>query len=155
MTSPQTQTDVPELTETLPARWYRDPEIWQRERWPIFGSNWIHIAYDRQLRNSGDYVTENLAGWPIFIRRTDSGGLMAFYNLCPHRAGPLVFDGEGCSKNLVCKYHGWAFNAEGKLLSARDFGAPAPENMDLTTIQVASWRGMVFVCLNPATPPLL
>ena len=40
-----------------------------------------------------------------------------------HRAGPLVFEGEGCSKNLLCKYHGWAFNADGKLLYRI---APAP-----------------------------
>ena len=40
--------------------------------------------------------------------------------------GALVFEGEGCSKNLLCKYHGWAFNSDGKLLSARDFGADAP-----------------------------
>ena len=139
---------------TLPASWYHDPHIWQRERWPIFGSNWVHVAYDHQLRNTGDYVTENLAGWPIFIRRKDDGTLSAFYNVCPHRAGPIVFEGEGCSKNVVCKYHGWAFNADGKLLSARDFGAEAPDNMDLTAIQVGSWRGMVFVCLNPAIAPL-
>ena len=81
MTSVQTRPVAAELTETLPARWYKDPEIWQRERWPIFGSNWIHVAYDHQFRNSGDYVTENLAGWPIFIRRTDAGGLTAFYNI--------------------------------------------------------------------------
>lgn len=153
--APPQGTSPYELGDTLPARWYNDPEIWQRERWPIFGSNWVHVAYDHQLRNPGDYVTENLAGWPIFIRRKDDGSLTAFYNLCPHRAGPLVFEGEGCSKNVVCKYHGWAFNADGKLLSARDFGTAAPDDMDLTTIQVASWRGMVFVCLNPATPPLL
>ena len=28
-----------DLAETLPARWYSDPAIWQRERWPIFASN--------------------------------------------------------------------------------------------------------------------
>ncbi|HEY0521584.1 MAG TPA: SRPBCC family protein, partial [Ilumatobacteraceae bacterium] len=36
----------------------------------------------------------------------------------------------------------------------RDFGGPAPEEMDLTPIQVESWRGMVFVCLNPDIAPL-
>ncbi|MCB0982851.1 MAG: aromatic ring-hydroxylating dioxygenase subunit alpha, partial [Ilumatobacter sp.] len=144
-----------EFIETLPSRWYNDPEIWQRERWPVFGSNWIHVAYDHQLRNPGDYVTENLAGWPIFIRRNEDGSLRAFYNLCPHRAGPLVFEGEGCTKNLICKYHGWAFNSDGALLSARDFGSEAPPGMDLTGIQVASWRGMVWVCLNPTVAPLM
>ena len=141
------------LVETLPATWYTDPAIWQRERWPVFGQSWVLVAYEHQVRNLGDYVTENLAGWPLFIRRTDKG-LTAFLNLCPHRAGPLVFDGEGCSKNMVCKYHGWAFNADGKLLSARDFGAEAPPDMDLTSVQVASFRGMVWVCLDPNVAPL-
>jgi len=142
------------LTETLPARWYSDPGVFDRERWPIFGSSWIHVAYDFQLRNNGDYVTENLAGWPIFIRRGDDGQLRGFYNLCPHRAGPIVWDGAGCRPNMVCRYHGWAFNTDGTLRNARDFGCPAPDNMDLTPIQVGSFRGMVFVCLNPDVAPL-
>lgn len=139
---------------TLPVHWYNDPAIWQRERWPIFGQNWVHVAYEHQLRNPGDYVTENLAGWPIFIRRSPDGVLRAFYNLCPHRAGPIVWDGEGCSSNLVCRYHGWAFRADGTLLNARDFGEPIEQNMDLAPVQVDSWRGMVFVCLDPETAPL-
>lgn len=142
------------LPTTLPARWYHDPAVWERERWAVFGSNWIHVAYDHQLPNPGDYVTENLAGWPIFIRRHHDGALRAFYNMCPHRAGPIVFDGAGCVGNLVCKYHGWAFNSDGRLLSARDFGAATPDGMDLVPVQVASWRGMVWVCLNPTVEPL-
>ncbi len=143
-----------ELTETLPARWYTDPAIFEREKWPIFGAAWIHVAYEHQLRRNGDYVTENLAGWPIFVRRSDDGSLKAFYNLCPHRAGPIVWDGEGCQANMVCRYHGWAFASDGSLLNARDFGCPAPPNTDLTPIQVDSWRGMVFVCLDPNIAPL-
>jgi choline monooxygenase len=139
---------------TLPARWYTDPAVFEKERWPIFGSAWIHVAYDHQLRRNGDYVTENLAGWPIFVRRSDDR-LRAFYNLCPHRAGPIVWDGEGCQANMICRYHGWAFRQDGTLLSPRDFGCGPGANMDLRPIQVASWRGMVFVCLDPDVPPLL
>lgn len=142
------------LPQTLPVRWYTDPGVFEKERWSIFGSNWIHVAYEHQLRRPGDYVTENVAGWPIFVRRNDDGTLAGFYNLCPHRAGPIVFDGEGCQKNMVCRYHGWAFRADGTLLNPRDFGGDPGPNMDLTPIQVASFRGMIWVCLNPATPPL-
>ena len=143
-----------DYTETLPADWYTDPAVFEKERWPIFGSTWVHIAYEHQLRRSGDYVSENLAGWPIFVRRSDDGELRGFYNLCPHRAGPIVWDGEGCQANMVCRYHGWAFNSRGGLVNARDFGGPPPDDMDLTPIQVQSWRGMVFVCLNPDIAPL-
>lgn len=142
------------LTETLPARWYTDPGVFDRERWPIFGSSWIHVAYEFQLRNKGDYLTEDIAGWPIFIRMGDDGVLRGFHNLCPHRAGPIVWEGSGCRPNMVCRYHGWAFNADGTLRNARDFGCTPPDRTDLTPIQVATYRGMVWVCLNPETAPL-
>jgi choline monooxygenase len=145
-----------ELHTTLPVRWYTDPGVFEKERWPIFGSNWIHVAYEHQLRRPGDYVTENLAGWPIFVRRNDDGQLAGFFNLCPHRAGPIVFEGEGCQANLVCRYHGWAFRQDGSLLNPRDFGGdPGAIDLDLKKIQVESFRGMVWVCLDPATKPLL
>jgi choline monooxygenase len=57
-------------------------------------------------------------------------------------------------KNLVCKYHGWAFSAEGELLNARDFGAPAPEGAGLQAVAVDEWRGILFVCLSPEAQPL-
>src|SRR5258706_9138810 len=129
-----------DLVTTLPARWYTDPDVWERERRPIFGSTWVHIAYEHQLRRPGDYVAENLAGWPIFVRRNDDRSLAGFYNLCPHRAGPIVWDGEGHQANMVCRYHGWAFRDTGRLLNARDFGADVPDDMDLQMSQVESWR---------------
>jgi choline monooxygenase len=143
-----------DLVTTLPARWYTDPGVFERERRPIFGSSWVHIAYEHQLRRPGDYVAENLAGWPIFVRRNDDNSLAGFYNLCPHRAGPIVWDGEGHQANMVCRYHGWAFRDNGRLLNARDFGCDVPDQMDLQRIQVESWRGMVFVCLDPDVAPL-
>jgi len=142
------------LVETLPASWYIDPAVFEQERRPVFGSSWIHVAYEHDLVGSGAYLTEDVAGWPVFIRRGDDGGLRAFLNLCPHRAGPIVWDGAGAAPNLVCRYHGWAFRGDGTLLNARDFGCPNPEGMDLIAVQVASWRGLVFVCLDPTVAPL-
>ena len=57
--------------------------MFEKERWPIFGSAWIHVAYEHQLRRTGDYVTENLAGWPIFVRRTDDGELRGLLQHLP------------------------------------------------------------------------
>jgi choline monooxygenase len=144
-----------ELVETLPASWYSQSHIYERERATVFHSAWIHVGFDSELVAAGDYLTEDVAGFPIFVRRLADGSLSAFHNVCPHRAGPLVWEGCGHSANLTCRYHGWAFTATGNLLSARDFGADVPDGIALTTVQVASWRGFVFVCLDPATPPLV
>jgi choline monooxygenase len=142
------------LDTTLSARYYVDPAVFAIERNTIFAPAWNLVAYEYQLQQPGDYVTENLAGWPLFVRRNNDGSLGGFHNVCPHRAGPIVWDGVGCQASLVCRYHGWAFDQDGALLSARDFGAEPDENPALTPVRVQSWRGMVFVCLSPDTPDL-
>jgi choline monooxygenase len=143
------------LTETLPTRYYLDPAIWEIERHQVFAKSWVMVANDHQLPKSGDYITEQVASWPIFVQRADDGSLRAFHNMCPHRAGPIVWEGAGHQANLVCRYHGWAFDKEGLLLNARDFGAEAPAGTCLSKIRAQSWRGMIFVCLDPSTPDLI
>jgi choline monooxygenase len=143
------------LDTTLPSRYYVDPAVYEIERHTIFAPAWNLVAYQHQLSQPGDFVTEDLAGWPIFVRRNPDGSLGGFLNVCPHRAGPIVPEGPGCQANLVCRYHGWAFDQDGALLSARDFGAELADGPGLTPIRVQSWRGMVFVCLSPDTPDLL
>lgn len=144
-----------DLVESLPARYYTEPSWWEVERREIFAKEWQCVGFEYQLRRPGDYVTEVVAGWPVFVQRGADGGLRAFHNLCPHRAGAIVPDGAGCQANLVCRYHGWAFAEDGSLLSARDFGADAPAELGLTPIRVGVWRSIVFVCLDPDTPPLV
>ncbi len=143
------------LGTTLPARYYTDPAVYEIERHTIFARAWNLVAYEHQLRNPGDYVTENLAGWPIFVRRNPDGTLAGFVNVCPHRAGPIVEEGAGCQANLVCRYHGWAFANDGALINARDFGGTIDEPVHLSAVRAESWRGMVFVCFDPAAPPLV
>ena len=75
----------------------------ERER--VFAPAWNLVAYEHQLRRAGDFVTEDLAGWPIFVQRSADGSLRGFHNVCPHRAGPIVWDGEGTQASLVCRYH--------------------------------------------------
>ncbi len=143
------------LIETLPTRYYTDPAIWEIERHQIFAKSWVMIGLEHQLQRPGDYIAETYAGWPIFVQRHEDGGLRAFHNMCPHRAGPIVWEGNGHQANLVCRYHGWAFDKEGALLSARDFGGEAPAGTCLTTLRAEAWRGFVFVCMDPAAPPLI
>ena len=152
----QVNPDAPtsDLTTSLPASYYVDPAYYEIERKEIFAKEWQCVGFDYQVARPGDYFTEVVAGWPIFVQRSTDGELRAFHNLCPHRAGVIVMDGQGCQGNLVCRYHGWAFDQKGALLKARDFGADVPADVGLTPVRVAVWRSVVFVCLSPDTPPL-
>ena len=142
-------------TSALPASWYGDPEIHARERQAIWGREWLVFAPAARLAFPGRYVARAIAGWPIFVIVDPDGALRGFHNVCAHRAGPIVPDGHGSSGNLVCRYHGWAYQWDGSLRKARDFGeGPIPEGLRLPPIRVERWRNLVWVCLDGDALPL-
>ncbi len=145
---------TPELIPTLPASWYLDPAVYAIEQREIFGKEWVMVGFEFELAHTGDYVSEMIAGQPVVVWRSPEGALVAFLNICPHRAGPIMWDGPGCQANLVCRYHGWAFGSDGALRNTPGFGAELPDGLGLQMIRVDVWRGMVFVCLDPSTDAL-
>ena len=143
--------------ETLPASWYHDPEVYARERQAIFRRHWWVVAREAQLEASGTYVAGECAGWPLFVLRGRDGGLRGFHNVCRHRAGPLLREGEGRCAALSCRYHGWRYDLEGRLKSApglelgRDLD---PADFSLHPVRVETWNGLVFACIDDGAPDL-
>jgi choline monooxygenase len=63
-----------------------------------------------------------------------------------------------CRGGLVCGYHGWSYEQDGRLRKARDFGDDPgldPDEFGLLPIQVGEWCGLVWVNLCAEAPPLL
>lgn len=142
---------------TLPASWYRDPAVWERERHAIFAKEWTLFGREAQLPSPGSYLAGEVAGWPVFAIRDRDGGLRAFHNVCRHRAGPIVWDGEGRCDVLRCRYHGWVYDTAGSLRRTPGFGEAEDfdkADFSLFPVRVESWRGLVFVNLDPDAPPL-
>src|SRR4051794_13987595 len=141
---------------TLPASWYTSPERFEVERQMIFGSAWLFAGFGQSLSQPGDYLAADVAGWSVVVVKDDDGALVAHHNVCRHRAGPLVATGTGHVPSLVCRYHGWAYGLDGRLRSARDFGEDIDcDAITLEPLRVDQWRGLVFVNLDGAAPPLL
>ena len=146
------------LADTLPAAWYHGDEQFQRERTQIFARTWWLIGRRDQFARTGDYVTANVAGWPVFAVSDRDGNLRAFHNVCRHRAGPLFTDDGGHCQALRCQYHGWMYGFDGTLRTAPGFpesGALDKSKFGLFPVRVETWRGLVFVCLDEAAPDLL
>jgi len=143
--------------QTLPASWYHDPEIYERERVALFGREWLMVGRASQLHSPGDYLAVDLCGWDLLVIAGHDGEVRAFHNVCRHRAGPLVDRGTGRCHTLVCRYHGWSYELDGHLKRARDFGdAELPvDELGLLPVSVAVWRGLVFVNLDADATPLL
>jgi choline monooxygenase len=141
---------------TLPASWYSDAAVFERERNAIFGREWLMVGRHAQVRAPGDFLAVDLCGWNVLVVTGDDGQLRAFHNVCRHRAGPLVAPGTGRCHALVCGYHGWSYALDGTLTRARDFGdvvLPAQE-LGLVPAAVDVWRGLVFVNVDAGAATL-
>jgi choline monooxygenase len=66
------------------------------------------------IPNSGDHVERVCFGTPLFAVRGNDGRARVFRNACRHRSMALV-EGSGCSRALVCRYHGWTYRLDGSL----------------------------------------
>jgi choline monooxygenase len=143
--------------ETLPARWYHDPEVYARERETIFRRHWWPLAREAELAEPGAYAAGEIAGWPAFVIRGRDGELRGFHNVCRHRAGPLVRAAAGRCAALTCGYHGWRYDLAGRLKSApgltlgRDLD---PAEFSLHGLRVDCWNGLVFACHDDGAPDL-
>jgi len=142
------------MTDGLPASAYTDPERHERERRAVFAAEWIAVGDAERLHDAGSYVATVVAGYPIVVVN-DDGTLRGFHNLCRHRSGPLVWDGAGSCRSLVCRYHGWSYSLAGDLRSARDYGGEVDAAAhSLLAVAVEVWRGLLFVNLDGEAPPL-
>lgn len=135
---------------TMPARWYTEPDFLKLEAEKIFYKTWQPVGRRDDLARIGDFFSCEVLDQPLVIARNSAGDLRAFYNVCPHRAA-VVAHGRGNRKSLQCKYHGWTYDLDGKLLRAPEFEGVQDWNKDevcLQPVQVAAWGPWVFVNLD-------
>ena len=140
----------------LPGWVFTDPEILRIEGDAVLARSWQYVAHVSRLAAPGDYLVADVAGRPMVLLRDEGGTLRAFSNICRHRGGPLAIeDGRGL-KQLRCRYHGWTYDLAGCLRSGPELDTIAGmrlADVRLPAAQVAEWHGLVFVALDPATPP--
>jgi nitrite reductase/ring-hydroxylating ferredoxin subunit len=69
---------------------------------------WVAIARDRDLLGPGPFAA-SIGGVDLVLVRTPEG-LRAFDGRCPHQ-GALLAEGDLAGGELVCRNHGWRFDA--------------------------------------------
>ena len=146
----------PAHAHTLPARFYLDPEVFEREKEAIFYRHWHYVGHLSQLERAGDYLTARIADESIFVMRGEDGALRGFYNVCRHRAHELL-EGSGRVDAIVCPYHAWTYRSDGSLRHARNaHKVPGFDHAAfcLPQIRVESFCGFVFVNLDNDAEPL-
>jgi choline monooxygenase len=141
---------------TLPSSAYFGEETLARENARVFGRTWQLVAHEEELRERGSFVTAVVAGEPLLLVRGDDGELRALSNVCRHRAGPVAA-GAGQCRAFRCRYHGWSYGLDGRLLGTPEFDGVEAFRRDevaLPRFRVDTWMGLVFVSLDPNAAPL-
>ena len=146
----------PARSYLLPARFYTDPEVFEREKSAILFRGWHYLGHASQVSAPGDYITGRIVDQSVFVIRGKDGALHAFYNVCQHRAHELL-RGAGSVKVITCPYHAWSYHADGRLRAARNCEAVAGFEKDeirLQPVAVEDFCGFVFVNLEVDAQPL-
>lgn len=146
----------PELTYTLPAYYYTDPEIYRHEVTGVFHKVWLLAGYLHDLEEPGSYITQTLLDQNVVVVRGKDGQLRAFHNVCMHRGHELI-TGKGKKTIFTCPYHAWSYDTEGKLKAAGnaenvkgfDF-----DELSLTPVRVDMLLNMVFINFDPNARPM-
>jgi len=149
------KTFLTDKTMTVPSRSYTDPDQWEAEMELVFKRVPLLLAFTAEMPNPGDYKAMDVIGLPILISRSKDGSVRAFYNVCSHRGAPVAHEGHGNCPRFTCKYHGWTFGQDGKLIGiseASKFGEVNKAERGLRQLSCEERAGLIFVCLTPDAP---
>jgi phenylpropionate dioxygenase-like ring-hydroxylating dioxygenase large terminal subunit len=99
------------------------------------------------IPNPGDHVERTAFGVPLFAVRGRDGRARVFRNACRHRGFALVEE-AGCSRALVCRYHGWTYRLDGSLShvpNAEAFPGLDPSARGLVEVESQEVDGLVVI----------
>jgi choline monooxygenase len=141
----------PARAHSLPAALYGGDTLAELERRSIFARHWQYLGHISQIPTEDDVLTSSAGGIDIVLTRS-AAGLRAYHAVCRHRAGPVERCSGGGRTFLRCRYHGWAYGLDGRLLSAPEMRGAAgfdASQVVLPEMEVAEFEGLLFGRLKP------
>ena len=147
--------DLVETVVARVARDYIDPAIHDAELRGIFHRLPLPVAHESRLRAPGDFLTVRVVGTPVLLVRDPEGQVRAFLNVCRHRGSLLESAPAGHRTSLLCPYHGWRYELDGRLanITAREcFADLDTGRLGLVELPVSVCEGLIFVITRPGEP---
>jgi nitrite reductase/ring-hydroxylating ferredoxin subunit len=128
------------------------PDRLDREWRRLFLGMPQYIGLSGQIRDVGDFLTNDDLGVPILVTRDTEGKARAFLNVCKHRGARLA-DGCGAAgRSFTCPYHGWTYDTNGHLIGIpdrRNFDGVEQALYGLTELPLEERHGMIWVAPRP------
>src|SRR4029453_2057273 len=148
---------MPEGARTLPARYYTDPALFNRELDGLFGTMWFYAGRSEDAAKPGQFFIRETNGYDIFVTRSSAGAIRAFHNVCRPPGTRLCTEAAGQFAGAIqCPYHAWTYDLDGRLIGAPHMDeVPNFRKSDypLLAVHAAEWDGHIFLNLdaNPSS----
>ena len=138
--------DAQAARTSLDQAFYTDNDIYRRDIEEVYLKSWLYAGHLSEIPRVGDWFLFEMAGESVIIVRGEDNSVNALLNVCRHRGSKICLDNSGCSRKLVCRYHGWSYDLDGRLHSA----AHMPDDFDkseisLKKIHTEILEGMIFI----------
>jgi phenylpropionate dioxygenase-like ring-hydroxylating dioxygenase large terminal subunit len=137
----------------LAAPFYCDPDIYAVDVQTFHGRMWLFAGLAAEVREPGDWITYEVAGESVILVRGRDQVVRAFANVCRHRGSRICTARAGRSRTLVCPYHAWTYELDGRLRSARQMAEDFDgTDFGLSGLPARELGGLLFVCLAEDPP---
>ncbi|WP_051974707.1 aromatic ring-hydroxylating oxygenase subunit alpha [Cupriavidus necator] len=138
---------------------FTDGDVFDQEIERIFHGTWLYIGHTSEVPRHGDYRTRRMGRQPVLMMRGGDGQVRVLMNRCRHRGAAVCEGDAGNTKHLRCWFHGWIYDATGKLVEVPGREAYCDDfDQDAMSLaappRVGEYRGFVFASLNPDVPNL-
>lgn len=132
---------------------YTSPELYQLDLDTIWYREWLFAIPACQLVKTGSYATLKIGAYNIVIVKGRDGEIRAFHNACRHRGSIVCKARDGQVAKLVCPYHQWTYDLDGKLVWANNMGPDFdPGQHGLRDVALRNLNGLIYICLAENPP---
>lgn len=133
---------------SLQQPFYIDPDFYKFDLELIWYRDWLFAGHDCEIAKAGSFFTMQVGDYPVVIVRGRDGQIRAFHNSCRHRGSRVCTTEKGTTARLVCPYHQWTYDLDGKLVFARQMAESFnKDNFGLKPVACESVGGYIFICL--------
>lgn len=141
---------------SLPQPFYCDQRLFEIDMQEIFHKEWLIAGMTCEIPAKGNFLTLQIGKNPVLVIRGAEGQVHAFHNVCRHRGSRLCVSEKGKVAKLVCPYHQWTYELDGRLLFAgTEMGADFDmKEYGLKPIQVKTAGGYIFISLAENPPAI-
>src|SRR5437899_6814564 len=132
---------------------YSDDEVYRLDCQRVWRRGWLFAGHACEISKPGDYFTLEVDSDSVTVTRDTNGQAQALHNVCRHRGSLICENSSGQVKKLVCPYHRWTYDLDGRLLHAPGMQEDLDKSeLGLQSIHIRETAGLIFISLASEPP---